>query len=128
MSEKETPQGELVIRTIAMPKDTNANGDIFGGWLMSQMDLGASILAKQTCRGRSATVAVEAMSFITPVKVGDTVCCYAEMKKVGRTSMNISLQVWAISMDQESHRKVTDGTFIFVAIDDSGKPRPIDQH
>ena len=118
-------QGELVIRTIAMPKDANANGDIFGGWLVSQMDLGASILAKKYAGGRAATVAIDAMVFHHPVHVGDTVCCYAEMLKVGRTSMRIKMEAFAVGMEEDQRVKVTEGIFTFVAIDENGRPRPV---
>jgi acyl-CoA thioesterase YciA len=120
-----SPKGELVIRTIAMPKDTNANGDIFGGWLVSQMDLGGAILARQICQGRVATVAIDKMSFIRPVNVGDIVCCYAELIKVGRTSMQILVEVWSYPQDILVRQKVTEGIFTFVAIDEQGKPRPV---
>ena len=90
----EQPRGELVIQTIAMPKDTNANGDIFGGWLTSQMDLGSGILAAKTAQARVVTVAMEGMSFLEPVRVGDTVRCYAHVEKIGRTSMTIPVEVW----------------------------------
>src|SRR5881227_2392652 len=88
------PKGELVIRIIPMPKDTNPNGDIFGGWLMSQMDLGSGILAAKVAQARVVTVAMEAMSFLHPVRVGDTVACYARVEKIGNTSMKIPVEVW----------------------------------
>ena len=90
----ERPKGELVIQTIAMPKDTNANGDIFGGWVTSQMDLGSGILAAKTAQARVVTAAMEGMSFLEPVRVGDTVSCYARVEKIGRTSMTIPVEVW----------------------------------
>lgn len=120
-----SPKGELVIRTIAMPKDTNANGDIFGGWLVSQMDIGAAILARQICQGRVATVAIDKMSFIRPVNVGDVICCYAELIKIGTTSMKILVEVWRIPQDSVVRQQVTQGFFTFVAIDKEGKPRPV---
>src|ERR1700751_5275860 len=92
----ETPKGELVIQTIAMPKDTNANGDIFGGWVTSQMDLGSGILASKTAQARVVTVAMEGMSFLEPVRVGDTVRCYARVEKIGRISMTIPVKLWAM--------------------------------
>src|SRR5205814_9106047 len=94
MSSPEKPKGELVIRTIAMPADTNPNGDIFGGWLMSQMDLGSGILASKTAKARVVTVAMEGLSFLQPVGVGDTVACYARSEKIVRTSMIISGEAW----------------------------------
>lgn len=92
-----TPQGELVLRTLAMPADTNANGDIFGGWLMSQMDIGGAILAKEIAHGRVVTVRVEGMTFLRPVAVGDVVCCYARCVKRGTTSISINIEVWVKS-------------------------------
>lgn len=89
-----TPKGELVLRTLAMPADTNANGDIFGGWLMSQMDIGGAILAKEIAHGRVVTVRVEGMTFLRPVAVGDVVCCYARCVKRGTTSVSINIEVW----------------------------------
>ncbi len=120
----EKPQGELTIQTIAMPKDTNANGDIFGGWLLSQMDLAAGILAKKVSNGRVATVAINSMSFIKPVHVGDIVSCHANLEKTGTTSMTISVEVWINRLDDNCCR-VTSGTFVIVAIDDKGKPRAV---
>lgn len=122
------PLGELALQTIAMPKDTNANGDIFGGWLVSQMDLAAGIASKKVARGRSATVAIKNVNFISPVKVGSTVSCYTEVVSTGRTSMQINVEVWTtIFSTEDSPRKMADGIFVFVAIDDGGKPRPIPQ-
>lgn len=122
------PLGELALQTIAMPKDTNANGDIFGGWLVSQMDLAAGIASKKVARGRSATVAIKNVNFISPVKVGSTVSCYTEVVSTGRTSMQINVEVWTtIFSTEDSPRKMADGLFVFVAIDDGGKPRPIPQ-
>jgi acyl-CoA thioesterase YciA len=114
-----------VIRTIAMPADTNPAGDIFGGWLMSQMDLAAGNLAALTARGRAATVAVDGMRFHRPVKVGDEVSLYANITRRGRTSMHIHVTAWRRSRDQEVREKVTCATFAFVALDGEGRPRPI---
>jgi acyl-CoA thioesterase YciA len=119
------PQGELVIRTIAMPADTNANGDIFGGWLMSQMDLGAAIVAKNISRSRVTTVAVDGMVFYNPVYVGDIVNCHARLLKVGRTSMRIDIQAWVQRGRDGTLLKVTEGIFTYVAIDDNGRPHPV---
>lgn len=121
----DTPKGELVIRTLAMPRDTNANGDIFGGWLVSEMDLGGAILAKKTCGTRITTVAIDKMTFHLPVSVGDVVCCYAELLRIGRTSMTINIEVWAISDVADERHKVTEGIFTYVAIDDNGKPTAV---
>jgi acyl-CoA thioesterase YciA len=119
------PQGKVTIQTIAMPADTNANGDIFGGWLLSQMDLACGVLAKQLSNGRIATVAVQSMTFLKPVHVGDLVSCHASLIKEGHSSMTILVEVWTNSHLPQQEHKVTEGTFISVAIDDSGRPRPI---
>ena len=121
------PRGELITRTIAMPLNTNANGDIFGGWIMSQMDIASGIIAKSIARTRVATVAVDAMTFIHPVLVGDTVACYGKLEKVGRTSMKIAIEVWSQRHIQSEVICVTDGLFTYVAIDDEGKPTPVKQ-
>lgn len=120
-----SPRGELVIRTIAMPADTNANGDIFGGWLLSQMDLGGAVLARTLARCRVATVAIDAMAFLYPVCVGDIVSCYASHLKTGRTSMSIEVEAWAQRHEDGSHMRVTHGTFTYVALDKSGRPQPV---
>ena len=119
------PQGELVIRTIAMPADTNSNGDMFGGWMVSQMDLGGAIYARNVSRSRITTVAIDAMSFIQPVYVGDIVSCHAALLKVGRTSIRIEVEVWAQRAKGGEHVRVTKGTFTYVAIDDKGRPQPV---
>ena len=125
-SSESKPLGELALQTLAMPKDTNANGDIFGGWLVSQMDLAAGIASKKATRGRSVTVAIQNVHFISPVQVGATVSCYTEVVKKGKTSVHINVEVWssAISID-ELPNKMAQGLFVFVAIDEQGKPRPI---
>lgn len=125
MEQNAEPRGELVIRTIAMPKDTNPNGDIFGGWLMSQMDLGSGILAAATAKSRVTTVAMEGMSFLHPVWVGDTVDCYAWVERVGRTSMVIPVEVWVHRFMKGERIRVTRGVFTYVAIDEQGKPTPV---
>src|SRR3954463_11234155 len=109
MDSPEEPKGELVIRTIAMTKDTNPNGDIFGGWLMSQMDLGSGILASKTAKTRVVTVAMEGMSFLQPVRVGDTVACYAWVERIGRTSMKIPVEVWVERYMDVRQVRVTHG-------------------
>ena len=124
-AESSAPQGELVIRTIAMPADTNANGDIFGGWLMSQMDLGAAIVAKHVSRSRVTTVAVDGMVFHHPVYVGDIVNCHATLLKVGRTSMRIDVEAWVQRGRDGTRLRVTEGVFTYVAIDDQGRPHPV---
>jgi acyl-CoA thioesterase YciA len=121
----EEPRGELTVRTIAMPADTNANGDIFGGWVMSRMDQAGGIAGVERSGGRVVTVAVEAMSFIRPVRVGDVLCVYTDVESIGRTSMRIHIEAWARRFQERVREKVTDATFTFVAIDDLGKPRAI---
>lgn len=119
------PRGKLTVRTIAMPADTNANGDIFGGWVMSRMDQAGGIAGVERACGRVVTVAVEAMNFLAPMKVGDVLCVYTEVVKVGRTSMKIEIEAWAQRFMTAKRDKVTDALFTFVAVDDSGKPRLI---
>ncbi len=116
------PNGELVTRTVAMPKDTNPNGDIFGGWLMSQMDLGSGILASKTAKARVVTAALDGMSFLQPVRVGDTVACYARVESIGRTSMKIPVEVWVQRYMRTEQLLVTRAVFTYVAIDQAGKP------
>lgn len=119
------PRGEITIQTLAMPADTNANGDIFGGWLVSQMDLAAGVLAKKLAQGRVATVAIHSMTFLRPVRVGDVVSCHVELVKQGNTSLTIEVEVWTESFENLEKAKVTEGTFIFVALDKSGRPRSV---
>ena len=125
MQAPDQPKGELVIRTVAMPADTNPNGDIFGGWIMSQMDIGSGILASKTAGTRVATVAVEAMKFLQPVKVGDTVACYAWVERIGRTSMAIPVEVWVQPYRKTEQTLVTRAVFTYVALDDNGRPIPV---
>jgi acyl-CoA thioesterase YciA len=119
------PQGDLVIRTIALPKDTNSNGDIFGGWLVSQMDLGGGIAAKELTGGRVTTVAIDFMRFWNPVRVGDTVCCYAKLVKKGTTSLTLEIAAWSAPIRPEKRRCVTHALFTYVSIDQKGCPKPI---
>jgi len=126
--ESQAPRGELMLRTLAMPADTNPAGDIFGGWLMSQMDIAGSMMAVPRAGGRVATVAVDAMVFHKPVKVGNILCCYADLTRVGRTSMRVHVQAWALDGEARDRRvKVTEGDFTYVAIGPDRKPRPVDQ-
>jgi acyl-CoA thioesterase YciA len=123
-------KGSPILRTLAMPADTNPNGDIFGGWIMSQMDMAGGILAKETARCRVVTVAVDSFKFLRPVKVGDVVCCYGRVARVGTTSIAIELEVWAKQVLSESEEewsriKVTEAVFTYVAIDGNGKKRAI---
>ncbi len=119
------PRGELAIRSLAMPRDTNPSGDIFGGWLMSEMDIAGGITAEHRAQGRVATVAVEGMSFHKPVRVGDVVCCYAHIVKVGATSITVQVEAWAIAHAAGGRVKVTEGAFTYVALDADGRKRPM---
>src|SRR6266566_53266 len=123
MNLPDEPKGELVIQTIAMPKDTNRDGDIFGGWLVSQMDLGSAILAGKVAKSRVVTVAIEGMSFLNPVRVGDTVACYAWIEKIGRTSMKICVDVWVTRYRTGERVKVTNGVFTYVALGPNRRSR-----
>ncbi|MBV2187365.1 MAG: acyl-CoA thioesterase [Rhizobium sp.] len=117
--------GELTLRTLAMPGDANAAGDIFGGWVMAQMDLACGIRAAERARGRVVTAAVQEMAFAMPVKIGDTLCVYTDITKVGRTSMTLAVEVWAQRYLTHTMEKVTAATFVMVALDDQGKPTPV---
>lgn len=113
------------LRAIAMPADANPNGDIFGGWLLAQMDLAGGNIANQRAKGRVATVALEGMEFHLPVYIGDEVSCYATIERIGRSSMTIAVETWVRRRDGGAHVKVTQGVFTYVAIDKTGKPRPV---
>jgi acyl-CoA thioesterase YciA len=119
------PTGELTIRTMAMPADTNAAGDIFGGWVMSQMDIAGAVAAVERVKGRVATVAVEAMTFIAPVKVGDVLCVYTTIDRIGNTSITVALEAWVRRSELPHRRKVTEGRFVYVALDENGSKRRI---
>jgi acyl-CoA thioesterase YciA len=120
------PSGELCIRTLAMPADTNQNGDIFGGWLLSQMDVGGGVFAAKVAKSRTVTVAIEAMNFRKPVYVGDLVSVYANVVRFGRTSLTVHLEAWVLRRrESQSMILVTDGNFTYVSIDEQGKPQPI---
>lgn len=125
MLDKVDTKGELVICTVAMPADTNANGDIFGGWLVSNMDMGGGSISGRLSRSRVVTVAIESMTFIKPVFIGDTVYIYAELLKIGNTSMQFKMHAWTLTINDEQPKKVAEGVFIFVAIDEQGKPQPV---
>ncbi|WP_135077127.1 acyl-CoA thioesterase [Terasakiella sp. SH-1] len=126
MSEEQNgPSGKPAIRTLAMPGDANPNGDIFGGWVMSQMDIAGGVTAAWRAQGRVATVGVEAMSFLKPVSVGDVVCVYTDIVREGTTSMAIMVELWVLRQSGLNREKVTEGVFTFVAIDDNGKKRPL---
>lgn len=126
--EQRLPQGEMVLRTLAMPADTNANGDIFGGWLMSQMDMGGAILAKEIAGGRVVTVRVDGMTFLKPVAVGDVVSCHARCIRTGSSSITINVEVWIKKVSSEPIGQrycTTEAVFIYVAVDGEGKARPL---
>lgn len=126
IDEEPSPIGNLALQTLAMPADTNPNGDVFGGWLMSQMDLAGSILAQELAQGRITTVAVGSMNFLRPVPVGATVSCYADAIDVGRSSITVRVCVWMKPPKSNAeHVKVTEGEFVFVAIDDNGRTRAV---
>jgi acyl-CoA thioesterase YciA len=119
------PRGELAARTLAMPADTNPSGDIFGGWLMSLMDSAGAITATRRAEGRVVTASVSNIAFLRPVKVGDVVCCYTDVLRMGRSSMTLCVEVWVLRQGRGSRVKVTAAEFTFVALDETGKPRPI---
>ncbi len=123
----EQPRGQLAIRQLAMPANVNSGGNIFGGWLLAQMDIAGGITAADRAQGRVATVAITAMEFHRPVHVGDVVCCYTEITKVGRTSLVIHVQAWAHRRvgAQTSDIRVTEGEYVFVALDENGEKRPV---
>ncbi|CAN5889347.1 hotdog domain-containing protein [soil metagenome] len=119
------PAGELTIRTIAMPADSNSAGDIFGGWVLSQMDLAGGITAGARAHGRVATVAIDRMKFLRPVGVGDVLCVYSSIDRVGRTSISVRLEAWALRSRDGNREKVTEGLFTFVALESDGRPRQV---
>src|SRR3954467_12729608 len=124
-TESPEPRGVLTVRVSAMPADTNANGDIFGGWVLSRMDQAGGIAGVERARGRVVTIAVDAMTFIRPVRVGDGLEVFTEVESIGHTSMKIHVEGWAGRFETHLQEKVTDATFTFVAIDGAGKPRVI---
>jgi acyl-CoA thioesterase YciA len=119
------PHGELTVQITAMPADTNPSGDIFGGWVLSRMDQAGGIAAAERAHGRVATVALDAMKFIRPVKVGDVLCVYTLVEAVGRTSMKVHVEAWARRYNTHVREKVTVATLTFVALDEAGRPRPV---
>ncbi len=121
------PTGELTLRTLAMPADANAAGDIFGGWVMAQMDLACGIRAAERARGRVVTAAVREMSFASPMKIGDTLCVYTHVTRVGRTSMTLKVEAWAQRYLSPLMERVTDADFVMVALDKDGRPTPVPQ-
>ncbi|EJJ29662.1 MULTISPECIES: acyl-CoA thioesterase [Rhizobium] len=127
MTDAAKPTGELTLRTLAMPGDANPAGDIFGGWVMAQMDLASGIRAAERARGRVVTAAVKEMAFELPVKIGDTLSIYTEVERVGRTSITLRVEAWAHRSRYNQQEKVTAGTFIMVALDEDGKPKVVPQ-
>lgn len=125
MNDKIEPTGKLTLRTLAMPADANPAGDIFGGWVVSQMDIASAICAMERTKTRVVTAAIDSMSFIQPIFVGDVTCVYCEVSKVGRTSLNIHTEVWVLRNRLGKRLHVTQGQFTFVALGDDGKPMPI---
>ena len=119
------PEGELAIRTLAMPADANPSGDIFGGWVLSQMDIAGGLTSSRRARGRTATVAVTAMTFHLPVYVGDVLCVYTDIEAVGRTSITVAIEAWALRRREGERMRVTEGRFVYVAIGEDGRPRPV---
>ena len=119
------PEGELALQTLAMPANTNPNGDIFGGWVVSQMDLAAGIVAKKIANGRVVTVAINSMSFLKPVHVGDVISCYVKKIKQGTSSITLAIEVWVTTTNQDYAYQVTEGIFVFVAVNSNGRPRSI---
>jgi acyl-CoA thioesterase YciA len=120
-----SPRGELAYRTLAMPADTNPNGDIFGGWIMALMDVAGGISAKGHAQGRVVTAFVSNLSFLQPVKVGDVVCCYSDVLRTGRTSIGMSVEAWVLRQGHGERVKVTAAEFVYVAVDQNGRPRPL---
>jgi acyl-CoA thioesterase YciA len=121
----EVPRGELSVRTLAMPADTNPAGDIFGGWIMSLMDVAGGISATRLANGRVATVAVTDMAFHLPVKVGDVVACYTDLVRLGRTSLTLRIEAWVLRQRIGDRIRVTSADFTYVALDGAGQPRPL---
>ena len=119
------PKGNLTLRTLAMPADANPSGDIFGGWVMSQMDIASALCATERTKTRVVTAAVDSMSFIEPVYVGDVLCVYCEINCIGRTSLDIHVEAWVRRNHHREHLQVTQGTFVFVALDENGNATPI---
>jgi acyl-CoA thioesterase YciA len=127
-SDETEPRGDLCTRTLAMPADTNANGDIFGGWLLSQMDIAGGVAASKVAKSRTVTVSIDAMNFRKPVYVGDLVSVHANLVRVGRTSMTIHLEAWVVRRRETKPILVTDGNFTYVAIDEQGRPQAIQRN
>ncbi|MEX0619610.1 MAG: acyl-CoA thioesterase [Pseudohongiellaceae bacterium] len=126
VNDLDEPVGDLALQTLAMPRDTNAHGDIFGGWLVSQMDLAAGIATRSVTSGRTVTVAIQNVAFLLPVTVGSMVSCYAKVGDIGTSSMKIEIEVWVSNVATGyTKRKAAQGTFVFVAIDQNGRPQAV---
>lgn len=126
-TEKTEPSGELSTRAMAMPADTNPMGDIFGGYLLSQMDIAGGIYTQKIAKGRTVTISVDSMSFLKPLNVGDVLCCYCDTIKIGRTSITVQVEAWTIRKFQSERELITEGVFTYVAVDRNRKPRPVNQ-
>ncbi len=123
-----SPMGELMLRTWCMPRDANPSGDIFGGWTLSQMDIAGAMMAHRETCGRTVTIAVDKTEFHEPMFIGDTLCCYARVKKVGTTSITIEIEAWATRKNTRNHIQMTSGIFTYVAIDENRNPRKISKN
>ena len=123
--DKPAPKGELTLQIVPLPVDTNANGDVFAGWLVKQMDIAAATMAGRISLGRNATVAMDRMEFLSPLRVGSQVSCYCELVDIGRSSMKINVEVWTLDRTAKNPRKVTEGLFVYVAIDEHGRIREV---
>ncbi|WP_166257008.1 acyl-CoA thioesterase [Marinobacter salicampi] len=123
--DKPRPRGNLMIQVIPLPSETNANGDVYAGWVVKQMDLAAATMAGRISKGRNATVAIDRMEFLSPLRVGSQVGCYCELGDIGRSSMKINVEVWTLDRNADRPRKVTEAQFVFVAIDDNGRIREV---
>ncbi|MCK0163487.1 acyl-CoA thioesterase [Marinobacter sp. S6332] len=123
--DKPKPRGDLTLQIVPLPQDTNANGDVFAGWLVKQMDIAAATVAGRISLGRNATVAMDGMEFLSPLRVGSQVGCYCELVDIGRSSMKINVEVWTLDRTAKNPRKVTEGRFVYVAIDEQGRIREV---
>ncbi|MBK1873199.1 MULTISPECIES: acyl-CoA thioesterase [Marinobacter] len=123
--DKPSPRGDLTLQIVPLPQDTNANGDVFAGWLVKQMDIAAATMAGRISLGRNATVAMDGMEFLSPLRVGSQVGCYCELVDIGRSSMKIHVEVWTLDRAAKHPRKVTEGRFVYVAIDEQGRIREV---
>jgi len=121
------PKGELAIRVVAMPKDTNPAGDVFGGWLISQMDLAGGVFCRKIAKGRVVTVTIDSTTFNAPVFIGDTLCCYVSLVKIGRTSITVYIEAYVNRDFEDTRIKVTEGEFKYVKMDENRKPSPIEK-